>query len=80
MMDERIAVIGAGTMGLDIATAFATAGAAVIVRDINNNIISCREGKGLKLPLKKSGQGQMSGGERSADTFAHELHHRVGGL
>ena len=45
MMDERIAVIGAGTMGLDIATAFATAGAAVIVRDINNNIISAAKAR-----------------------------------
>ena len=70
MMDERIAVIGAGTMGLDIATAFATAGAAVIVRDINNNIISAAKAR-LEASLEKRvAKGKMSG----------ELHHRVGGL
>ena len=39
IMNERIAVIGAGTMGLDIATAFAGVGASVIVRDISEAII-----------------------------------------
>lgn len=66
MMDERIAVIGAGTMGLDIATAFATAGAAVIVRDINNNIISAAKAR-LEASLEKRVvKGKMSGEERSA--------------
>ena len=66
MMDERIAVIGAGTMGLDIATAFATAGAAVIVRDINNNIISAAKAR-LEASLgKRVAKGKMSGEERSA--------------
>ena len=66
MMDERIAVIGAGTMGLDIATAFATAGAAVIVRDINNNIISAAKAR-LEASLEKRvAKGKMSGEERSA--------------
>ena len=66
MMDERIAVIGAGTMGLDIATAFATAGAAVIVRDINNNIISAAKAR-LEASLEKRvAKGKMSGRERSA--------------
>ena len=65
MMDERIAVIGAGTMGLDIATAFATAGAAVIVRDINNNIISAAKAR-LEASLEKRvAKGKMSGEERS---------------
>lgn len=66
MMDERIAVIGAGTMGLDIAMAFATAGAAVIVRDINNNIISAAKAR-LEASLEKRvAKGKMSGEERSA--------------
>ena len=65
MMDDRIAVIGAGTMGLDIATAFATAGAAVIVRDINNNIISAAKAR-LEASLEKRvAKGKMSGEERS---------------
>lgn len=51
-MDERIAVIGAGTMGLDIATAFATAGAHVTVRDINDKIISAAKAR-LEASLSK---------------------------
>ena len=48
---KNIFVLGAGTMGLDIAQAFANSGYYVTVRDINDDIISAaskRLHKGLK--------------------------------
>ena len=51
-MNERVAVIGAGTMGLDIAQAFAMAGAKVTVRDITEEIVA-RSRKRLENSLAK---------------------------
>lgn len=48
----KVALIGAGTMGLDIATAFAAAGASVTVRDINDNIIQRAKAK-LEANIEK---------------------------
>lgn len=64
MMNEKIALIGAGTMGLDIATAFATAGASVVVRDINETITQRAKAR-LEASLEKRvAKGKMSGEER----------------
>lgn len=49
---ERIFVIGAGTMGLDIAQAFAQAGYMVTVRDITEEIIASAQAR-LKGGLEK---------------------------
>ena len=65
-MNERIAVIGAGTMGLDIATAFAGVGASVIVRDISEEIISKARAR-LEAGLdRRVAKGKLSGEERNA--------------
>jgi 3-hydroxybutyryl-CoA dehydrogenase len=64
MMNEKIALIGAGTMGLDIATAFAAAGASVVVRDINETITQRAKAR-LEASLEKRvAKGKMSGEER----------------
>ncbi len=65
-MNERIAVIGAGTMGLDIAQAFAMAGADVTVRDMTDEITArakARLEKGLARRVEK---GKMTGEEQNA--------------
>ncbi len=49
---ERIFVIGAGTMGLDIAQAFAQAGYCVTVRDVSDAIIAGAEAR-LRAGLDK---------------------------
>lgn len=49
---EQIFVIGAGTMGLDIAQTFAQAGYKVAVRDVNNEILA-RANERLQGGLKK---------------------------
>lgn len=65
-MEEKIAVIGAGTMGLDIATAFATAGACVIVRDINDKITAAAKAR-LEASLEKRvAKGKLEDSERRA--------------
>ena len=45
---KKIVVIGAGTMGLDIAQVFAKAGFEVVVRDISDEIINNSEKRLLK--------------------------------
>lgn len=62
-MDEKIAVIGAGTMGLDIATAFATAGADVTVRDINDKIISAARARLEASLAKRVAKGKLEESE-----------------
>ena len=49
---EQIFVIGAGTMGLDIAQTFAQAGYKAVVRDVNNEILA-RANERLQGGLKK---------------------------
>ena len=49
---EQLFVIGAGTMGLDIAQTFAQAGYKVAVRDVNNEILA-RANERLQGGLKK---------------------------
>ncbi len=51
-MFEHVAVIGAGTMGLDIAQCFAAAGRKVTVRDVNGAIVSAARAK-LEASLEK---------------------------
>lgn len=66
---KKIAVIGAGIMGLDIAQTFASAGYTVIVRDITDAIIqasACRFNKSLlklveKGKLDEAGKSEISG-------------------
>lgn len=66
---KKIAVIGAGIMGLDIAQTFASAGYTVIVRDITDAIIqasACRFNKSLlkrveKGRLDEAGKSEISG-------------------
>ena len=48
---KNIFVLGAGTMGLDIAQAFANSGYYVTVRDINDDIISAASKRLHKLSL-----------------------------
>jgi 3-hydroxybutyryl-CoA dehydrogenase len=58
---KKICVIGAGTMGLDIAQTFAVKGYEVLVRDINDEIINRaadRLAKGLARQVEK---GKMEG-------------------
>ena len=49
---KKIMVVGAGTMGLDIAQAFARSGFSVTVRDMTDEIIKASEGR-LKKGLSK---------------------------
>ncbi len=59
---EKIAVIGGGTMGLDIAQVFARKGYGVLVRDINDEII-----KNCRLRLNEKLDRQVKRGRMSED-------------
>ncbi|HOG00122.1 MAG TPA: 3-hydroxyacyl-CoA dehydrogenase NAD-binding domain-containing protein [Clostridia bacterium] len=63
-MFEQVAVIGAGTMGLDIAQCFASAGRNVIVRDVSEAIVSAAKAR-LTGALERSvAKGRLAPGER----------------
>ena len=63
---EQIFVIGAGTMGLDIAQTFAQAGYKAVVRDVNNKILA-RANERLQSGLKKRvGRGKLAQQEADA--------------
>lgn len=63
---NKVMVIGAGTMGLDIAQVFARANYNVIVRDINDEIIARSEAR-LHVGLDKLvGKGKMSAEQMDA--------------
>lgn len=74
---KKIAVIGGGTMGLDIAQVFARSGMDVVVRDISDGLIQASEGrlnKGLdklvaKGKLDEAGKAAITG----RITFTTEL-------
>ncbi len=57
---KNIFVIGAGTMGLDIAQVFATAGFCVKVRDISKEIIDNAQNKMRSTLAKRVERGKMS--------------------
>jgi len=63
-MFEQVAVIGAGTMGLDIAQCFASAGRNVIVRDVSEAIVSAAKAR-LTGALERSvAKGRLAPEER----------------
>ncbi len=55
----KVFVIGAGTMGLDIAQAFAKGGNTVKVRDINDEIINAAQARMVKSLAKRVEKGKM---------------------
>lgn len=63
---KKIAIIGAGTMGLDIAQVFAKAGKDVVVRDITDEIISTAEAKLNKNLDKLVAKGKMDEAAKQA--------------
>ncbi|MED9958889.1 MAG: 3-hydroxyacyl-CoA dehydrogenase NAD-binding domain-containing protein, partial [Christensenellales bacterium] len=63
---NTVFVIGAGTMGLDIAQVFAASGKSVVVRDISDDIVSkaaARLEKGLQ---KRVERGKMAAEAKEA--------------
>jgi 3-hydroxyacyl-CoA dehydrogenase len=63
---NKIMVIGAGTMGMDIAQVFARTGYAVIVRDIKDEIIKASEARLNKGLDKMVERGKMDEAARAA--------------
>ena len=57
---KKVCVIGAGTMGLDIAQVFATKGFEVTVRDISDEILDAAKAKLVKGLDKKIAKGRMT--------------------
>lgn len=57
---KKVCVIGAGTMGLDIAQVFATKGFEVTVRDISDEILENAQAKLVKGLDKKIAKGKMT--------------------
>lgn len=74
---KKIAVIGSGTMGLDIAQAFARSGFSVIVNDISVEIIDKAKGRLNKSLDKLVSKGKMDDAKKSEIiknmTFTTEL-------
>jgi len=65
---KKVAVIGGGTMGLDIAQTFATAGYEVVVRDITEEIIKASEARLHKNLDKLVSKGKMDVAAKAAIT------------
>ncbi len=63
-MFEQIAVIGAGTMGLDIAQCFASAGRKVVVRDMNEVIVSAAKARLTGALDRNVSKGRLAPEER----------------
>ena len=57
---KKVCVMGAGTMGLDIAQVFATKGFEVTVRDISDEILDAAKAKLIKGLDKKVAKGKMT--------------------
>ena len=57
---KKVCVIGAGTMGLDIAQVFATKGFEVTVRDISDDVLTAAQAKLNKGLDKKVARGKMT--------------------
>lgn len=66
---KKIVVIGAGTMGLDIAQVFAKAGPAVVIRDISDEIIQNSEKRLLKGLDKQVERGKLDESGKTAITL-----------
>ena len=65
---KKIVVIGGGTMGLDIAQAFAQKGYDVVVRDINDAIIRASEARLNKGLDKLVSKGKLDEADKKAIT------------
>lgn len=65
---KKVTVIGAGTMGLDIAQVFAKAGYEVIVRDITDAIVNASEARLNKGLDKLVSKGKMDEAKKAAIT------------
>ncbi len=63
-MSLKIAVIGAGTMGLDIAQSFVAAGASAVVRDINDDILSRAQTRLAASLQKRVDKGRLTDAQR----------------
>jgi len=63
---KKVVVIGAGTMGLDIAQVFAKAGFDVVVRDISDEIIKSSEKRLLKGLDKQVEKGKLDEAGKTA--------------
>lgn len=63
---KKVVVIGGGTMGLDIAQTFATAGFEVVVRDITEDIIKASEGRLNKGLDKLVSKGKLDAAAKEA--------------
>lgn len=63
-MFEHVAVIGAGTMGLDIAQCFAAANRKVVVRDVNDAIVFAAKARLEGALEKRVARGKLAAGER----------------
>lgn len=61
---KNIVIIGAGTMGLDIAQAFAKAGFDVFVRDIKEEIIDSAKERLASFLNRSSKKGKISEEEK----------------
>lgn len=74
---KKIVVIGAGTMGLDIAQVFSKAGMTVVVRDISDEILKAAQGRLEKGLAKLVEKGKMDEAAKKAMldrvTFTTEL-------
>ncbi len=70
-MGEQIAVIGAGTMGLDIAQCFAAAGRKVVVRDMNDAIVSAAKARLTGALEKRVARGKLAAEEM--DKLLHNI-------
>lgn len=65
---KKIAVIGGGTMGLDIAQVFARSGMDVVVRDISDGLIQASEGRLNKGLDKLVAKGKLDEAGKTAIT------------
>ena len=63
---QKIFIVGAGTMGLDIAQVFAAAGKDVTVRDINEDIITSASAKLTKGLARRVEKGRMTEENKTA--------------
>lgn len=75
-MIERVAVIGAGTMGLDIAQCFAAAGRRVTVSDVNAEIIGRAKARLSSALDKRAARGKITA--REAEDIRENIAFTVG--
>jgi 3-hydroxybutyryl-CoA dehydrogenase len=76
---KNIFVVGAGTMGLDIAQVFAAAGFSVTVRDITSDIIEKAQNR-LTTTLNKRVEARQDDKRGyGRDSKQYSLHNRIAG-